>query len=252
MGAAAEKLDGYQKSERSEANRLKSLELLSALKPVQGRKPMPVATEPGEHFIHIPECPYYDTCLHQAGIQDWNQVSCHRCGIYTQAHGEMISWLKSGKLPKGVVEEDPGLQADVDCLQQELAAARTRIKELETEMPKKKTDAKMIKAWLLANKQQLSYQDIGEKLEISAATASAWCTEVNESPTLLRDAKARFDGKPAAKEPASEPQTVSAKPSKKKKKEDTQQAEINYLRWCLEGERNGFVDRMLEELGKAR
>ena len=260
MGEAAKEIEGHKTVKRRESVRTKSLELMSALQPVKRRKPMPLEVAAKAHYIHVTGCPHYNTCLHQAGLQDWEQVTCHRCGIFELGLGEMISYLKDGKLPEEITkarDEDPGLLPEVECLQAELTAAHQRIKKLETEMPKKKTDAKMIKAWLLANKQQLSYQDIAEKLEISGATASNWVTEVNESPNLLREAKAKFNGKPAG-DPAIDNEGLEDKMVKElsrpkgKKKEDKQQAEINYLRWSLEGERSGFVDRMLEELGKSR
>lgn len=222
----------------------KALELLGALQPVRRQEAQPVEVGQGEFFVHIEQCPHYNTCLHQAGLRDWEQITCHHCGIYTVAVAELIKYLKDGKLPDGL-EPDPGLQADVDCLKAELAVARERIKELETDMPRKATPEKQIKAWLLAQ-QDYTYLAIGEKLDCNNDTASRWVQAVEDDPELLKRAKAQLNskGEPKQLPGAGKANTV------RKKKADTQQAEIDYLRWCLEGERNGYVERLLEELGK--
>lgn len=101
------------------------------------------------------------------------------------------------------------------------------------------TPAKMIRAWVLA--QTESYSEVARRLDCNDNTASRWAKLVDSDPDLLMQAKAKLNGKGAKKNPV----LTKAKPNEGKLKEENA-----YLRWCLEGERQGFVMRMLEELGK--
>jgi hypothetical protein len=257
-------------SERTEADDLKgkakrnqlALELLGSLQPVAKKEPLPIEVKTGAYFVHIDECMHNDSCLHIAGLRNWDQYSCHRCGIFTKAMGEMISYLKNGHKKKEAVVK-PEAQADAECLQAELHEARERIKELEEEeMPHKKTPAKMIKAWLLAQ-EDYTYLAIGEKLDCNNDTAARWVNEVENDPKLLKQAKAKLNGKPGKKVQAKSKKidrklgkldkqlaqtSVGMRRLKGAKNEVEMQDEIEFLRWWNFGERKGFVDRLLEEI----
>ena len=108
----------------------------------------------------------------------------------------------------------------------------------------KMTPEKAIKVWRMHEVKGLTYEAIGKKMGISKDTASRWCFVVDGDAELLDQAKGGsptpMTGVDFEPNPKSKPKML---PSIQRLKDENA-----FLRWWNEGERSGYVERLLKEL----
>jgi predicted transcriptional regulator len=120
----------------------------------------------------------------------------------------------------------------------------------------KYTEELALRAYALVETTEMTYKEIGEELKINGATVANWAKKVEKTPKLRKLGIAEVN-KMGGKSP------VKKTPVKKKKKtrssgeghKSLQSAidlsnENAFLRWWLLGERQGFIEKLLKELGK--
>lgn len=127
-------------------------------------------------------------------------------------------------------------------------------------MPKgkvEKTDGRMILAWR-SREEGYSLEEVGEKFGVSGRTISKWVGEVNDDPELRLAANSEKRIVPQAnnisKRHGGAPKP-NGKPKAKKPKKDLEyvarlEDELAFMKWWNNGERSGYVERLLKLLAK--
>lgn len=103
----------------------------------------------------------------------------------------------------------------------------------------KYTVSAAIKLWRLYNIDRLSLDEAGKKVGCHKGTASKWIKIVNKNPSLLEKA---VQGTECSRSKGDTPI------AKKFEELDALQDENSFLLWWNQGERKGWVDRLLKKV----